>query len=213
MSSESPKRRILTGEDVQHLPEGAGLRIDERTIVTDIAREWIEKKKIRVENTEATAKTDNTGVHVAIGSDHGGFEMKSELRGILDRMHIGFDDYGCFSKESVDYPDVAHRVALAVALGRARLGILIDGAGIGSALAANKVPGIRAGACLSEKAARNGREHNDLNVMTLGAGLMNSLELPQIVHTFVHSSLSEPRHRIRVQKILDIEKKYTRPVD
>ena len=84
---------------------------------------------------------------------------------------------------------------------------------VASAVAANKVPGIRAGACLSEQAARNGREHNDLNVMTLGSGLMDPLELPKIVQTFVMSSISEPRHKARVQKILEIEQKYTRPID
>jgi len=211
--TDSPKRRILTGEDVQYLPDGSMVTVEPGTILTDIAREWIEKKKIRLESSGASAPRSPLGVHVAIGSDHGGFDMKQQLRRILDQSGIEFEDHGTFSKQSVDYPDIAQRVGLAVATGEARLGILIDGAGIGSALAANKIPGVRAGACLSEAAAKNGREHNDLNVMTLGSGLMDPLELPRIVHTFINSSISEPRHRARVQKIIDIERKHSRPIE
>jgi ribose 5-phosphate isomerase B len=177
-------------------------------IWTDIAREWVERKKITV--VEATRKTSATKVDVAIGSDHSGFDMKSRLRELLDAMGVRFHDYGTYSKDSVDYPDVAHRVAVAVSLGHARQGIVIDGAGIGSAIAANKVPGIRAGACGDETLARNAREHNDINVLTLGARTMPPENLRPVLGVFLSAELSEPRHRARVLKIEGIEKKYYR---
>lgn len=207
----SSGRRILTGEDVQSLPEGASLEVEPSTILTDVAREWIEKKKIRVvEKGETASRLQPVGF--ALGSDHGGFEMKKTLKQFLQDAGASFHDYGTHGKSSVDYPDFAHAVALAVALGHAAKGIVVDGAGIGSAIVANKVPGIRAGACLDEASARNAREHNDINVMTLGASLMAPDKLKKVVTIFMQAELTEPRHRRRVDKIMAIENKYYRPV-
>lgn len=204
-----PKRRILTVEDVQSIPEGGILDVAPDTILTDLAREWIEKRKIRV--VERTEERDRiTPVRVAIGSDHGGFQLKASLKQYLDELAATYVDYGTHSKEPVDYPDYAHAVALAVTLGHAQQGIVIDGAGIGSAIAANKVPGIRAGACYDEAGARNAREHNDVNVLTLGASLMPPEKLRPVVHIFMTASHTEPRHQRRVAKITAIEKRYYR---
>ncbi len=203
------KRRILTGEDVQAIPEGGILDVIPGTVLTDVAREWIDKRKIRL--VEHTSAGDAIEVaRVAIGSDHGGFDMKESLKGYLDELSATFVDYGTYSKESVDYPDFAHAVALAVAVGHARQGIVIDGAGIGSAIAANKVPGIRAGACYQEAGARNAREHNDINVLTLGSTLMPPEKLRPIVHIFLTAQHTESRHKNRVAKIMDVEKRYYR---
>lgn len=210
MVSET-KRRILTGEDVHHLPEGSLLDVPPDAIVTDIAREWIEKKKIRVVEGKQAPETIQR-VRVAIGSDHGGYQMKEELKEYLREAAISFLDYGTFSRDAVDYPDFALAVSLAVALGRAKQGIVIDGAGIGSAIAANKVPGIRAGACYDEALARNAREHNDINVLTLGSTAIAPEKLRKIVSVFLTAEHTEPRHRARVAKIEGIEKKYYRPV-
>ena len=203
------KRRILTGEDVQAIPQGGILDVLPGTVLTDVAREWVDKRKIRL--VEHTSAHDAIGLaRVAIGSDHGGFDMKESLKSYLDELALTFVDYGTYSKESVDYPDIAHAVALAVAVGHARQGIIIDGAGIGSAITANKVPGIRAGACYQEAGARNAREHNDINVLTLGSTLMPPEKLKPIVHIFLTTHHTESRHKSRVAKIMDVEKRYYR---
>jgi RpiB/LacA/LacB family sugar-phosphate isomerase len=107
---------------------------------------------------------------IAIGADHGGFELKSQLLGFLRDKGCVVQDCGTHNKESVDYPRIAYTVARLVASGQCERGIMIDGAGIGSAMAANKVGGARAAACYNLALAKNSREHNDANVLTLGAG-------------------------------------------
>ncbi len=206
-------RRIVTGEDVQSLPEGAILDLPEGAILTDIAREVIATKRLRVVvGAGSLAEQPPSKVRVALGADHGGYEMKEALKALLREWDASFIDYGTHSTRSVDYPDFAHAVGLAVALGTAELGIVIDGTGIGSAMAANKIPGIRAAPCPDEATARNSREHNDANVLTLGARLLSRETMKKVVHTFLNTAISEPRHQARVRKIFDIERKYYRPV-
>ena len=206
-------RRFVTGEDVQSLPEGAILDLPEGAILTDIARELIATKRIRVVTGAASlAEQPPRKVRVALGADHGGYEMKEALKALLREWDASFIDCGTHSNRSVDYPDFAHAVGLAVALGRAELGIVIDGAGIGSAMAANKIPGIRAAPCPDEATARNSREHNDANVLTLGARLLSRETMKKVVQVFLNTTISEPRHRARVRKIVDIERKYYRRV-
>lgn len=202
------KRRILTAEDVQAIPEGGILDVQPGTLLTDLAREWVEKRKIRL--VEATARGPTRVARVALGADHGGFDMKESVKRYLRELSATFVDYGTHSKDSVDYPDYAHAVALAVAVGHARQGVIVDGAGIGSAIVANKVPGIRAGACYDEAGARNAREHNDINVMTLGSTLMSPERLHAVVHIFLTAQHTESRHQRRVAKIMDVEKRYYR---
>jgi ribose 5-phosphate isomerase B len=144
---------------------------------------------------------------VALGADHGGFALKESLKAVLTRLGVAFKDVGTFSTEPVDYPDLALLVARAVRTGQASLGILVDGAGIGSAMAANKVPGVRAALCVDAAAARNAREHNDANVLTLGAKFA---DVPAIVETFLATACSEERHRRRVAKIVAIEETFCR---
>lgn len=203
-------RRIITAEDVRSIPEGGILDVAPDALLTDLAREWVQKQRIRLVHNEP-AEDRPSPVRLAIGSDHGGFDLKQSLRVFLDETMIGYIDYGCHSKDAVDYPDIAAAVARAVALGDARQGIVIDGAGIGSAIAANKVPGIRAGACYDTRGAANAREHNDINVMTLGASMMPPEKLREVVHTFLTADHAEPRHQKRVAKIMAIEKKHSRP--
>ena len=205
-------RRFITGQDVQALPEGAILDVPKDAIITDIAREWIEKKRIRIVSPETNPSAEPEKARVAIGADHAGFEMKEALKTLLRDEGISFIDFGTHSTDSVDYPDFAHAVAVAVAVGRAELGIVVDGAGIGSAIVANKVPGIRAAPCQNEATARNSREHNDANVLTLGSRMITSETMSQIVHTFLDSRIHEPRHRNRVRKVVKIERKYSRRI-
>jgi ribose 5-phosphate isomerase B len=119
-------------------------------------------------------------------------------------------DFGAYSEEAVDYPDFAHAVARAVSDGGSDLGIVIDGAGVGSAMTANKVPGVRAAACYSVEVARNSREHNDANVLTLGSKTINSKQMRDIVMTWLSTEISEERHRKRVAKIDAIQRQYSR---
>jgi ribose 5-phosphate isomerase B len=147
---------------------------------------------------------------VAVGADHGGFALKEEVKRHLGRLGYRFRDYGTFSADPVDYPDIALEVAKAVRAGEARLGVLVDGAGIGSAIAANKVPGIRAAPCTDAAAARNAREHNDANVLTLGARFVDAKALPEILEVFLTASCTEERHARRVRKIGAIEESFRR---
>ena len=144
---------------------------------------------------------------VALGADHGGFKMKQMLASHLSEAGYQLIDCGTNSTESVDYPDLALAVAEKVSSGEAWRGILIDGAGIGSCMAANKVPGIRAAMCYDHATAVNSREHNDANVLTLGAGLIGDALAQQIVDTWLKTEFGGGRHARRVDKIMAIEKK------
>jgi ribose 5-phosphate isomerase B len=147
---------------------------------------------------------------VAIGADHGGFPLKEVLKGHLRDLGYRVVDCGTSGTEAVDYPDFALAVAELVAQGRAWRGILVDGAGIGSCMAANKVPGARAALCYDQATAVNSREHNDANVLTLGAGLIGESLARQIVKTWVETPFAGGRHARRVAKIVDIEGRFAR---
>jgi ribose 5-phosphate isomerase B len=138
---------------------------------------------------------------IALGADHGGFEMKEELKHVLADLGHEFQDFGCSSTDAVDYPDYAHVVARAVAKGTCDLGVMIDGAGIGSCMVANKVPGVRAAMCYDEASAKNSREHNGANVLTLGGKMISNDQMRKIVTVWLATELTEDRHRRRVAKI------------
>lgn len=140
-------------------------------------------------------------VEVAIGADHGGFALKRLLADHLRGRGLTVHDLGTHSDAAVDYPDFAAAVAQEVAAGRARVGIVVDGAGIGSAMAANKLNGVRAAACYSTALARNAREHNHANVLTLGSGQLDPPLAREIVDTFLSTDFGPDRHARRVAKI------------
>ncbi len=145
---------------------------------------------------------------LAIGADHGGFPLKERLAADLRDRGYTVRDVGTRSTDPVDYPDIAHAVAVAVATGECQAGIVIDGAGIGSAIAANKVPGVRAATCWDISSARNSREHNYANVLALGAGLLGDALASQIVHTWLSTPAGAARHGRRVAKIDQLERRY-----
>ncbi len=160
-------------------------------------------------DTGAGAQPKSEAPHVvAIGSDHGGFELKEYLKGDLKAEGYEIQDVGTHSKDSVDYPDFAEEVARLVGTGKAWRGIMIDGAGIGSCIVANKVPNVRAGMAYDLSSAVNSREHNDTNVLTLGAGLIGTSLARQITHTWLTTAFGGGRHSGRVEKIKQIEKQY-----
>lgn len=147
---------------------------------------------------------------VALGADHGGYELKEFIKKEVAALGYEVLDLGTNSSAAVDYPDFAHEVARAVGEGRAWRGVVIDGAGIGSCIVANKVPGVRAGLAYDYSSAVNGREHNDTNVLTLGAGLIGASLAKQIVTVWLATPFGGGRHERRVNKIIMIEKLYTK---
>jgi ribose 5-phosphate isomerase B len=148
------------------------------------------------------------GEVVALGADHGGLALKETLKEFVAGLGYPVVDCGTHSKDAVDYPDLAYAVARLVASGEAWRGIVVDGAGIGSAMAANKVPGVRAALCYDHATAVNSREHNDANVLTLGAGLIGANLAQQIVQTWLATPFGGGRHQRRVDKIVEIERRF-----
>jgi len=149
--------------------------------------------------------SDDVQKSIAIGSDHSGFRLKEILKVHLRDHGYEVNDCGTFGEKSVDYPDIARDVAQHVAAKKSSFGIIVDGAGIGSAIVANKIPGIRAALSYDLSSAKNSREHNDANVLTLGAGLIGINLAKQIVDTFLSHHCTVERHLKRIQKIEEIE--------
>ena len=149
----------------------------------------------------------NRVVRVALGADHAGFALKDEIKRALDARGVAFEDFGTDGPTSVDYPDFASAVARGVSEGRFDRGILVCGSGVGMAIAANKVPGIRAAAIADAESARLSREHNDINVLTLGARTTPADRALAIVEVFLDAPFEGGRHNGRVQKIHEIERR------
>ncbi|MEO5567512.1 MAG: ribose 5-phosphate isomerase B, partial [Gemmatimonadaceae bacterium] len=143
----------------------------------------------------------------AIGSDHGGYQMKCSLLPILADQGLAVIDVGVHEEEPADYPDIAVAVAQCVTGGQATRGVIIDGAGIGSCMAANKVVGIRAALCYDVATARNSREHNHANVLTLGGRLLTASQAETVLRTWLATPFGGGRHQARVDKIMEIERR------
>jgi ribose 5-phosphate isomerase B len=191
---------IITAEDVANAGRGGELRVKPGTIVTDWAREMAMSRGVRIIESDATCR-----LCLALGSDHGGFALKEALKTQLEANYT-VRDVGAHSASPVDYPDFAAAVGRLVASSQCDFGIMIDAAGIGSAMAANKIRGVRAAMCNDEAAAKNAREHNDANVMTLGAKLVDVTRALALVNLFVSSRCVEDRHKRRVAKIVALER-------
>ena len=143
---------------------------------------------------------------IVIGSDHGGYELKNHIIKHLEEIGVGYRDMGCYSEDSVDYPDVAKKVCDIIAQGNAEKGILVCGTGIGISIAANKIKGIRAALCADVYSAKMCREHNAANVLCLG-GRVTGRELAfMIVDTYLATEFAGGRHSNRVNKISELEK-------
>ncbi len=200
-------KSLLTEDDLRGLDEGARLRIAANAKFTSLAEDIVKDKRIELIRKEPR-QTASKVRSVAIGADHGGFETKESIKEMLSDLGLNVRDFGTDSEKAVDYPDFAHSVARSVAAKQVDIGIIVDGAGIGSAMAANKVPGVRAAACYSPTLARNSREHNGANVLTLGAGQNTMDEMRAIIEAFIGTELSEERHQKRVGKIDSIDRSY-----
>jgi ribose 5-phosphate isomerase B len=206
-------RKVLTVRDLESVGESGELVVAPGTIVTPLACDEAEARGIRI-RFEAPKPNDHEDANpapsraIAIGADHGGFDLKEELKGYLSVWGYTVLDQGTASRDAVDYPDFAEAVANAVVRGDASRGIVIDSAGIGSSIAANKVPGARAALCYDRATARNSREHNDANILSLGARLIPAEVAREIVAAWLETPFAGGRHQKRVDKIRAIEKRH-----
>jgi ribose 5-phosphate isomerase B len=200
-------KRVITAQDV---PLSGEIRVPVGSIVTSSAHEVAASRGVRIvevpeDQLTALAPPDKT---IAIGADHGGYRLKEALKPILEALGLEPRDVGVYEEKAADYPDIARKVAELVASGCATRGVIIDGAGIGSCIAANKVPGIRAALCYDKASAKNGREHNDSNVLTLGARLLTQTQAEEVLRTWLETPFAGGRHQARVDKIMQIERQY-----
>lgn len=177
-----------------------------QSIIKDVLSRNLEKKpegsSIALTQSQPSKKT------VAIGSDHGGFSLKEVLKSDLQTEGYEVIDCGTFNQEACDYPDFALEVAKQVSAGIAWRGVMIDGAGIGSCMVANKVPRVKAAMCYDLSSAMNSREHNDANLLTLGAGLIGTNLAKQILKTWLSTEFGGGRHAKRVDKIKSVENQF-----
>ena len=203
---------IITETDARTLPRGETVMLARGGHVTPLAADTLRDRHVRIVHEGAASADDASLVprsdvrSVAVASDHTGIALRREIVRFLRGRGIAVQDLGTDSTEPVDYPDMAAAVARAVARGEADAGVVIDGAGIGSAIAANKVSGIRAVMCPDETIARYSREHNGANVLTLGATLVTADEAKTIVSTWLATTITEPRYIRRLAKIRDLER-------
>ncbi len=191
---------VVTAEDVTAVGRGGELRVKPGTAVTDWAREIAASREVKIIESDAAAR-----LSLALGSDHSGFPLKEALKARLLESFV-VHDMGTQSTDTVDNPDFSAAVGRLVATSQCDFGIMIDAEGIGSPMAANKIRGVRAAMCNDEAAARNAREHNDANVMTLGAKLVDVNQADSLVRLFVSSRCVEDRHKRRVAKIVALDR-------
>jgi len=202
-------RAVITEEDI---PASGDLRIPADAIITPSARDLARDRGVRLIELPKGSQPDSAaaGKTIAIGSDHGGFRLKERLKPIFAELKLTLIDVGVTEEKPADYPDIAEQVALRIVEGKAERGVIVDGAGIGSAMAANKIPGIRAALCYDRASARNSREHNNANVLTLGGRLLTESQAEEVLRTWLETPFAGGRHQARVQKISEIEKRYAK---
>lgn len=226
--STAPARgkQVLTERDILQAwkEKKKQLIVPVSMLITPAARDAAKARKIElrregaIDQSTVAATSKKNAAHsppvspadgvVAIGADHAGYALKEQIKVYLRELGYRFEDMGTFSEASVDYPDVAATVAQEVANGRAWRGIVIDGAGIGSAMAANKIPGVRAANCHDLYTARNSREHNNANVLTLGSRNLGIDIVKGIIALWLATDFGGGRHLHRVEKITKLEKKF-----
>jgi ribose 5-phosphate isomerase B len=201
---------IITEADARTLERGTTVGLNPGGHVTPLAQDTLRERRVTVVSSVADAELTSYAPvaevrRVVIGSDHTSVALKQSLREALRRRGLAVADIGTDGPDPVDYPDIAAQVARQVARREADAGIVIDGAGLGSAIAANKVRGIRAAMCTTRTLARYAREHNGANVLALGSTLLTSEEALGIVETFLATATTEPRYLRRLAKIHRLE--------
>ena len=192
------------------VPNEAEVRALVAAIVAEVTGDETPPRSDPGTPASAPAPEPSGPAEIALGADHGGYRLKERIAEHLRERGTEVYDCGTDSTDSVDYPDFAHGVAHLVADGTCRSGIVVDGAGIGSCMVANKVPGVRAATCWDVSSARNSREHNHANVLVLGAGLIGDNLALEIVDAWLSTPWGGERHARRVGKITEIEQTYLR---
>jgi ribose 5-phosphate isomerase B len=202
---------IITEADARALDFGETVVLTKGGHVTPLAADTLKDRRVTVVSDSLVDRSlDGLAPvadvkRVAIGSDHTGLSLKSAIVAALRAKGIAVDDLGTLSADPVDYPDTAVRVARSVARGEADAGIVIDGAGIGSSIAANKVKGIRAAVCHDQTMARYARQHNGANVLSLGSTLIQPADALEVVNVWLSTQMNEPRYIRRLAKIRALE--------
>ena len=190
-------RRLITERTVREAARsGKAVEVGPDAIVTPAAHDIARQLGVALSPIVPV-----TSLTVALGADHGGFPLKESLKATITELGLEITDVGCANTDAVDYPVFAARVADLVASGAARFGIMVDGAGIGSAMVANKIAGVRAALCYDLTTAKNAREHNNANLLTLGGGLIGERLAAEIVKAFLTTPFAGGRHQRRVAMI------------
>lgn len=224
MNMRQRSSRVVTESMIRQLVrKNAPLLLKDDAILTPAAKDLIKELNLpviketntpggvkSVQMQEPVDKLRSLKV-VAIGADHGGFHLKEALKKVIQDLGFEVEDYGTYSTDAVDYPDIAEKVSRSVARGNSWRGVVIDGAGIGSAIAANKIEGIRAANCIDVTTARNSREHNDTNILSLGSGIIGEQVAGQIVETWLNTPFAGGRHQRRVDKLIALDKMRSKP--
>jgi len=201
---------IITETDARVLDVGSTVELAVNGIVTPLAQDTLRDRRIEVIRAGATVESDSLAPVadiriVTLGSDHTGVRLRHHLRQLLRSRGLAVHDVGTDGADPVDYPDIAAAVARPVAKGEAHAGIVIDGAGLGSAIAANKIDGVRAAMCTNVTLARYARQHNGANVLAIGSTLVTDAEADEIVTTFLQTAMRETRYVRRLAKVRDLE--------
>jgi ribose 5-phosphate isomerase B len=202
---------LITEAEARRLEPGSTVHLAAGGHVTPLAADTLRERRVVVVSDDrppadaASLAPAYPVRRVAVGADHAGFDLKAVVTAFLRGRGLTVEDCGVHEKTVADYPDTAAAVARAVARGEADAGIAIDGAGLGSAIAANKVAGVRAAMCVTETLARYSREHNGANVLTLGASLLSTEEARAIVVRFLETPMREPRYVARLAKVAALE--------
>lgn len=204
-------RLIVDAAALSETAPGSTVNVPAGALITPLARDVaLERDITLVQGQPHPGVLPTPERSIALGADHGGYRLKEQLKAYIPELGWQPVDCGTHSTESVDYPDYAYAVAALVSDGRVQLGIIVDGAGIGSCMVANKVPGVRAALCYDQASAANSREHNHANVLTLGAGLIGPNLARLVVKTWLETPCGPGRHAQRVDKIMQVERRFLR---
>lgn len=205
-------KKLITENDVLNLIKSGvtELVVGKDSVVSPLALDRIKQNKIRIvsQSSAANESVDLANTKIAIGSDHTGVKAKKVLFDHLKKNGFDIIDLGTFTEDAVDYPDIAFNVANRVKIGEVGFGIILDATGIPSCITANKIPGIRAATCYNEFSARSSREHNNANVLVMGAKTLGDETIKSVADVWLSSKFLGDRHQRRLDKIKAIEEKY-----
>lgn len=207
-------KKLITDADILALIKSGGTELvaGKGDIISPLAQDRIRQNKIKIvsQASNVTINASIANTKIAIGSDHTGVKAKKVLFDYLKNKGLDIIDVGTFTEDAVDYPDIAFNVANRVKIGEVTFGVILDATGIPSCITANKVPGIRAATCYNEFSARSSKEHNNANVLVMGAKALGDETLKSIVDVWLTSKFLGDRHQKRLDKIKAIEEKYSK---